>query len=164
MSLISGKRRDRAKHGFSLVELVVVVVIIGILAAIAIGRFGTAAAQHKYVDIQRFVRDVKSRIDQENAIEGGYPTFVNLNSWFKNYKEVRTPFKGYGTGSVFVTELGNTHPGTKTLSGGQIPYWYNNANGAFRIRIPPQGSAVRNLELYNKLNQSRLSNLSQTLD
>lgn len=150
--------------GFSLVELVIVVVILSIIAAIAVPRVSRALEKSQHIHIMVFVRDVKSRIDQEYARNGKYPDWVNLGSWFANYQKTRTPFEGYKTGATYLNAPGVTHPGQKALNTSLYPYWYNNANGSFCVRVPPQSTDAETLALYNKLNQSRLTDLSQTAD
>lgn len=150
--LSTGLGVARRRRGFSMIELAIVVVIVGVLAGIAVVRLSGLAERSRYTHVIAFVRDVQTRIEVEYQSNGAYPESVDLRSWFGNADVVRAPFKGYGRGSVFVSTAGLLHPARKTLSPGEQPYWYNNANGAFRVRVPAQKDAAASLALYNKLN------------
>jgi general secretion pathway protein G len=56
------KMKTRAKHGFTLVEILIVVVILGILAAIVIPQFSDASTQSKVSSMQASLQTMRSQI------------------------------------------------------------------------------------------------------
>lgn len=70
----------RNEKGFTLIELMVVVLIIGILVAIAIPVFSNAAANAKTQACKANLRTIDGAISQYQANEGGLPPDAgNLN-------------------------------------------------------------------------------------
>ena len=68
------KKRMSNRKGFTLVELLVVVAIIGILAAIAVPRFTDATTAAKKAKIQADLRTIDSAIMIYYAANSQYPT------------------------------------------------------------------------------------------
>jgi prepilin-type N-terminal cleavage/methylation domain-containing protein len=78
----------RARHGFSLIELVVVVVIVGLLAAVAIPRFGTAAVGASDAALTENLSMVRRAIDLYHAEHGGlYPAATTLEAQLVGYTD-----------------------------------------------------------------------------
>ncbi len=69
-------RRLRNRKGFTLIELMVVVAIIGILAAIAIPMYRTQQIKAKMTEGTRAVSSVASAIGDYYQDEGGFPDFA----------------------------------------------------------------------------------------
>ena len=68
----------RSRKGFSLVELVIVVLILGALAAIAIPRIITGSTTAKVNACITNVDVINSQMEMYNANENAYPTLVVL--------------------------------------------------------------------------------------
>ncbi|MFH1783793.1 MAG: type II secretion system protein [bacterium] len=65
----------RDKKGFTLVELLIVIVILGILAAIVIARFAGATKDSKEANLKANLREMRSAIEAYKAysMSNGYP-------------------------------------------------------------------------------------------
>lgn len=70
----------QGKKGFTLVELVVVIAILGILAGIAIPRFMDATATARGAKIVADMRTIDSAISMYQAKEGSVPTSTQLTT------------------------------------------------------------------------------------
>jgi len=71
----------KKKHygGFTLIELMIVMIIIGILAALAIPRFADAAKKAKYSQARLFLKRIYQALDNFYAEKGCYPADVFPN-------------------------------------------------------------------------------------
>jgi prepilin-type N-terminal cleavage/methylation domain-containing protein len=80
-------RNLKNSKGFTLIELMIVVVIIGILAAIAIPRFASVSQGAKEAEAEPILKQIKSLEDSEFLRENAYVTgdnaalLANLDGW-----------------------------------------------------------------------------------
>jgi prepilin-type N-terminal cleavage/methylation domain-containing protein len=76
MSLLSHLNREHKRGGFTLVELAVVVVIIGVLAAFAVPRFMNSVERSKAAEAYNYLSTVHSAQERYHARQGQYADAV----------------------------------------------------------------------------------------
>ena len=78
----------KAKHGFTLVEILIVVVILGILAAIVIPQFTEASTEAKTSSLCTDLQTLRSQIElykvQHNDVPPAYATFLAKMSLYSD--------------------------------------------------------------------------------
>jgi general secretion pathway protein G len=72
-STVTGSRPDRWQDGFTLVELMTVIMIIGVLVAIAVPNYKVAIVQAKESVLREDLYRFRDLIDQYYADKGKYP-------------------------------------------------------------------------------------------
>jgi len=72
-------RKMKNNQGFTLVELLIVIVILGILAAIVIARFAGATKESKEANLKGNLRSMRSSLEiyKANSTAGVYPTVLD---------------------------------------------------------------------------------------
>lgn len=76
---VNGMLASRKKHGFSLLELMVVVSIIAILAAISLPQFHEHTLRAKIEHGRTFVETIANRTKEYYGVHGHFPTLAQLN-------------------------------------------------------------------------------------
>ena len=99
----------RARHGFTLIEILIVVVILGILAAIVIPQFTDAAAEASRSNLQSQLQTIRSQIELYNVQNPATPydedITVDDTFWAKlveNNYLMAVPKNPLQNGSTFV--------------------------------------------------------------
>jgi len=163
----------RGRCGFTLIEVLIVVVILGILAAIVIPRFSDSDDLTRTRVMAAGVRHVRELVlyhaaSRDTALSAqGYPITLDTN-WFRNGALPQHTWSGVPIVLDVVNGNPNDiYPGTKTYNpstAGAATAWYNNANGAFCVLIPPQANDADTLQSFNDANLSTATSLSQTTE
>ncbi len=76
----------RGNQGFTLIELMVVVVIIGILAAIAIPKFQDVTESAKNAACRSNLRNIAGALNLYHADNGEFPGAFQGHTWYGLYK------------------------------------------------------------------------------
>jgi general secretion pathway protein G len=143
-------QKMKAKSGFTLVEILIVVVILGILAAVVIPQFTEASTEAKTSSLCTDLQTVRSQIElykvQHNDNLPGTVTGVSLEQALTGYTNVagviqtgpgtniygpymqKFPTNQFNDSAVVVTGTGTT-PATAPGGGG---WWYNTDTGEFK--------------------------------
>lgn len=91
----------RNRKGFTLVELLIVVLILGALAAIAIPRIGTSASNAKINACKTNVDTINSQIELYMANNGSWPSALTDVTQDPNYFPDGEPDCPFGTTYVY---------------------------------------------------------------
>lgn len=125
--------RNRASKAFTLVEILIVVVILGILAAIVIPQFTNASADAQVGNVETQLQTIRSQIELYRVRNNGqYPALAAGNSWEAaglidaNY--LRTPPVNPRTGTSTIAMADGPVAVTYGSSEG---WWFNAATGEF---------------------------------
>ena len=155
--------RARNQKGFTLVELLIVVIILGILAAVVIPQFNTAASESKEAALASNLATIRQAIEmykvQHNDV---FPTAA-----IETELTTKTNISGGTTGTLLygpylrnsfpknpVDSANSTLIGTSTTAGalpagdGGSQWFYNTADGAFFANTSgsgPSGTAYTSL-------------------
>jgi len=135
--------RSRGRKGFTLVELAVVIIIIGILAAFAVPRFLDSVERSKAGEALNYLAAVRSAQERYQIRQGTYSddlTKLDIQMPDPKYFSVGTP----GPGST--TSLEDSWTLTLTRSGSAGGY------GAYTVTLTDQGYDADNSTIDSKIN------------
>lgn len=155
--------------GLTLVELVIVVLIIGILVSVGIPRVPAIHLRARISAAASSVRIIQDAIDLRRVQTREVPPTVDP-AWFRGRRFPGNPFAPDPAVIVRVSSTGDpakVHPkGKAYVAGGSADsaYWYNSTNGIVRARVAKQKTKSETLALYNEVNNTAATTMSQTTE
>jgi len=126
-SLSIGKNSSarQRSHGFTLVELMIVVAIVAILAAIALPSYLKQIQQSRRTSAKTALLDVSSREERYYAVNNSYTTLANLGytnaigNGATSYLQIPSATEDYYNVSVTVGEPSSSYTVTAAPTGAQ---------------------------------------------
>jgi prepilin-type N-terminal cleavage/methylation domain-containing protein len=141
---LAAQRSGRNNRGFTLVEILIVVIILGILATIIIGLFSNATKDASTGALRDNLRSVRSALQIYMAQHGSYPATNTFEQQMTQFSDstgatsaTRTATHVHGPYILALptlpvgTEKGNTGVTTMTYTAG-YGWSYDPTTGAFR--------------------------------
>jgi len=162
MRTTSRTRSTQASPAFTLVEVLIVVVILGILAAIVVPQFTDASEETAAAALRSTLGTLRTRIDLEyhRSTPPAWPATIDP-AWFAAGSALAHPQNSFGAPTVELDNTaGRTHPVNKVLSAASAgAFWYNPTNGLVRARVAYRGNDAATLAFYNLVNSSSEADL-----
>jgi prepilin-type N-terminal cleavage/methylation domain-containing protein len=170
-SPISAPTDDQRARGFTLVELLIIVSILGILAALAVPMMATSSDQARTEAVASNVSHIRAMIAYHSGAGGssmtatGHPTTVDA-AWFRDSKMPEHAFAGAPMIVQVVSLASNVvFPAVKSfnpLTIGATNAWYNSTNGEFCVLVPAKTSDAETVALFNAANKVSAMTISAT--
>jgi general secretion pathway protein G len=123
------------KTGFTLVEILIVVIILGILAAIVIPQFSNASTTAKLNSLTSDLQTVRSQVALYAAQHNDTPpTVANFVLQMTGQTDITGATNGTGFGPYLQAMPNNPFTATATVGSGAngTSAWYTDGAGAFR--------------------------------
>jgi len=132
----------KAKKGFTLVEILIVVVILGILAAIVIPQFTEASTEAKKSSLRSDLQTVRSQIELYKIQHNDNPPPGDTAAAFVTAMTTTVAYNGTNYGPYLQQMPKNPFNGSSDIKvtgdpgAGDQGWWYDAETGAFKANTP----------------------------
>lgn len=125
--------RAQVRKGFTLVEILIVVVILGILAAIVVPQFTNATQDAQAGNIDAQLQSLNSQIELYRARNNAYPDFTSATVWddLINDGYLKSVPKNPAASGATSVHVYATYPPTPAATDGW--HWGPNVHGVFSL-------------------------------
>ena len=124
--------RQRRKNGFTLVELVIVVLVLGIIAAAAAPRLFDTANDARDNSTRHSLTVLRNSLELHRADNGGYPTEATITTALLPYLQGPFPAPQAGPNQNPTTAPSTENP-IVTVVAGTDGWAYNETTGEIRV-------------------------------
>lgn len=146
---------------FTLVEVLIVVIILGILAAVIVPQFTSAADEGRANASALTVRGIMRKLSEQKARNASFPASITADM-FEGEQLPINPYDPDATTVFDVVTNAQKHPANKLVGGSRAPFWYNSTNGIVRARVAEGADDAETLATYNAANSCNITALDQT--
>lgn len=130
--MVSGLVRQRRRSGFTLVELVIVVLVLGIITAVAAPRMFDTANDARDSATRQSLAVLRNAIELHRAQNGAYPTAAAINTALLPF--LQGPFPAPQAGANQNTNVvASTQNPITTPEAGTDGWAYNQTTGEIRV-------------------------------
>lgn len=152
-----------------LIDTLIALMAVGLLGGVLWTRSGEADVQKNINDVREALEELRTTAAYHGALghlsnsPAGYPVHMRPE-WFPEPRPVNALLSEQQPW-IDLAPPGDhaIHPPDPVATREhQAGFWYNPNVGAFRARVPADGSATRRLELYNRVNHADLAALPQS--
>ena len=138
-SQIMSARRQRFRiSGFTLVEILIVVVILGILAGLVVPHFTSAAAESRDNSLRMDLKRMREQLELYELHHGAYPTLANFEDQLTGLTDssgTTVPAGTFGAHGPYIQRIPrNPNTSSDTVGDGAVgssDWFYDEDTGAF---------------------------------
>ncbi len=146
--MLTLRRRRHQQRAFTLVEILIVVIILGILATVIIALFNNTSADAGKASLRDNLRSMRSQIQFYVAQHGTYPALATFESQMTLYSDAQGTTSTSRTATAqlgpYVLQLPvlpvGTNRGLRTVTGptytAGYAWSYDETNGNFKANLP----------------------------
>lgn len=173
MAVSDGPTRCFAR-AFTLVELIAVMVVLAVLAGVAAPRFFSvsddarvAAARGARTALVEAVNNWRMHDAVVHGGDGAWPPDLDGVLSVEGGEHLLNPYHHprmpvYDVDNSPATKMYMINKTIESSSNSWGSIWYNPNNGRLMFRVPEQDTAAETIALFNEVNQTEITSLSQT--